>query len=271
MILIMSYMSNSSEVQTIKSLASANHQVPRLLPWWHFTSLKQCNIILPLNPNPLPIIGPTSLELKPYSPYMKRTSTKPSLAQVSKGAPHMLNHTTPFCPLHSKKSRSTYLVVPNLVALSPIHKNRISKSPQVIFFSSLIEPQLLPCMPVCGYKLFVLIVFLLPTLTVFLIRGIFGIHSNIYSGGIFVEMVRVFRPLAIFPEELHCGYLTGFGWLTSLQHRHSPEYLMTFLGIYYSPIPCVFRIPFLVPVFLFLHLAKKKQTILQTKFVTIVI
>ena len=107
MILIMSYMSNSSEVQTIKSLASANHQVPRLLPWWHFTSLKQCNIILPLNPNPLPIIGRTSLELKPYSPYMKRTSTKPSLAQVSKGAPHMLNHTTPSA-LFTQKNRGVH-------------------------------------------------------------------------------------------------------------------------------------------------------------------
>ena len=77
------------------------------------------------------------------------------------------------------------------------------------FYYSSIESQLLPCAPACGYKFHALAVYLHPIFTA-PFQSDAHLESNrtteIFSG----EMVNVFRPLAIFAEELHRGCLTGF-------------------------------------------------------------
>ena len=70
------------------------------------------------------------------------------------------------------------------------------------FSYSSIESQLLPCAPVCGYKFHALAVYLRSTFTdsTFLIGGALGIQSNRCGGVFFVEIVDIFRPLAIFAK-----------------------------------------------------------------------
>ena len=59
------------------------------------------------------------------------------------------------------------------------------------FSYSSIESQLLPCAPVCGSTF---------TDSTFLIGGALGIQSNRCGGVFFVEIVDVFRLLAIFAK-----------------------------------------------------------------------
>ena len=51
-------------------------------PCWHFTSLKQCNIILSLSPNSNKLEwDQLPIELKPHSPCLKKVSTEPPKQQ----------------------------------------------------------------------------------------------------------------------------------------------------------------------------------------------
>ena len=52
---------------------------------------------------------------------------------------------------------------------------------------SLIEPQLLPCTPACGYKFHALAFQLHPTFIAPPIEGVFGVQSNIYVSAIFLK------------------------------------------------------------------------------------
>ena len=75
---------------------------------------------------------------------------------------------------------------------------------------SLIEPQLLPCTPNCGYKFHALPIYQQPTFTTPTIRGAFGIQPNIFDGVFFANIVNLLRPLAIFTEELHRRHFARF-------------------------------------------------------------
>ena len=80
---------------------------------------------------------------------------------------------------------------PVLILLLPV--SGISKSQQEKICFSLIQPQLLPCTPACGYKFHALAVYLHPTLTAHTIRGAFGIQSNIFGGAFsIVNVLRLF-------------------------------------------------------------------------------
>ena len=151
---------------------------------FHFPEARQH--IFPYIPYPLPRIGP--LQLKPYSPYVKKTSIERELplSQSFKGVSNTLNHTTPFHPspkqVRSYTNPAFFQSCFNPFYPSPINKSGISKSPQEKISFSLIEPQLLPCTPAYGYKFYALAVYLHPTLAAHEIRGTFGIQSNICGG-----------------------------------------------------------------------------------------
>ena len=78
------------------------------------------------------------------------------------------------------------------------------------FSYSLIESQLLPCAPACGYKFHAFTVYLNPIFTVTFQLNAHLESSQTSAVELFAEIVDVFRPLAIFTEELHHGCLTGF-------------------------------------------------------------
>ena len=83
------------------------------------------------------------LQLKPYSLYVKKSSTEPPLAQSSKGDSHSLNHTTPFphFPQASPGDIRTWSC--------PVTPSKITTSTNKVSYS-LIEPQQLPCTQACG-------------------------------------------------------------------------------------------------------------------------
>ena len=80
------------------------------------------------------ILSLIPIELKPCSPYVKKTWTEPPLAQLTKGASPTLNHTTLSLPFPRNKSRR----YTNLIFFIPVTPSRIissgvSKSPQIRF------------------------------------------------------------------------------------------------------------------------------------------
>ena len=78
------------------------------------------------------------------------------------------------------------------------------------FSYSLIKSQLLPCAPACSYKFHALAVYLHYIFKApFQSKPILNPVERL-RWSFFVEIVDVFRPLAIFPEEFHRECLTGF-------------------------------------------------------------
>ena len=78
------------------------------------------------------------------------------------------------------------------------------------FSYSLIESQLLTCAPACSYKFHALAVYLHPIFTAPFQSEAHWNPVEYLGWNLFAEIVEVFRPLAIFAEELHRGCLTGF-------------------------------------------------------------
>ena len=115
------------------------------------------------------------IELKPYLPQVKKSSTHPPLSSSSKGTCHTKSqHPSPFPQIS-----------PGGITPSHITRNGTSKPQQIRFLNSLIEPQLLYCTPACSYKFHALAVHPRHTLTTPSIRGTFGVRSKI-CGGVFV-------------------------------------------------------------------------------------
>ena len=77
------------------------------------------------------------------------------------------------------------------------------------FSYSLIESQLLPCVPACSYKFHAFIVYLHPIFTA-LFQSEYLESNRTFAVELFAEIVDFFRPLAIFAEELHPGCVTVF-------------------------------------------------------------
>ena len=151
--------------------------VKRFIPSIKFLERNSVAILLPLS-NVTYFCPLNTTELKPYSPYVKKT--EPPLAQSSKGASHTLSHTTlpPPFPQTSQEGTPTQ---PFSIWLLPV------ESPQVGFLIStrkisysLIELQLLHCTQACDYNFHTLAVLLPhPTLTATSIRRTFRARSNI--------------------------------------------------------------------------------------------
>ena len=78
------------------------------------------------------------------------------------------------------------------------------------FYYILIQFQLLPCAPAWDYKFHALAVYLHPTFVASFQSELHIESSRTSVVELFAEIVDVLRPLAIFGEELHRGYLTGF-------------------------------------------------------------
>ena len=175
-------------------------------PRWHFTSLKQCNILF------VPKFLIHSLEydhlpneLKPHSPHENKTSNKPALAQsskaFSKGAPHTKSHCS-FSPLLSNKSMR-YTTSSFSIWLLPV-KSPQAGLPNHFSTISLYTSMWLPIPCTCSPS---------------------NPHPQIYStssririwnpvGGLqwsfFAETVNVLSPLAVFTEEFRHWCLTKF-------------------------------------------------------------
>ena len=67
---------------------------------------------------------------------------------------------------------------------------------------SFIEPELLPSTPAYGHKVRALAFHPHPTFTEPLVGSAFKIRSEVGGGVFFEETVNVFRPLAVYAEEL---------------------------------------------------------------------
>ena len=85
------------------------------------------------------------------------------------------------------------------------------------------EFQLLPCAPACGYKFHTLAVYLHQRFTAPFQSEAYLESSQRSAVELFAEIVDVFRPLAVFGEELHRGCLTRFSMRLIIARRRSGE------------------------------------------------
>ena len=83
---------------------------------------------------------------------------------------------------------------------------------------SLIEPQLLLCIPACGYEFHAPVAYPHPTFTVPPVRSAFGIRSEVCGGAYWRKQSTVWL-LAVFAEELHRSCLTEFWMWLCLKRR----------------------------------------------------
>ena len=86
----------------------------------------------------------------------------------------------------------------------------ISSSLTKYFPYRLIEFQIFPCAPACGYKFHALAIYLHPIFTAPFQSKVNLESSRTSAVEHFAEIVNIFWPLAIFGEELHRRCLTGF-------------------------------------------------------------
>ena len=107
--------------------------------------------------------------------HLKEDGNFEELAQYSKGAPHTLNHTAP-SPLFSQVSPGDKRPWYFSIWTSQITKSKIS------YFSSLIEPQPLPCIPACDYEFHAPAVHPHPTFTAPPVGSAFGVLSEVCGG-----------------------------------------------------------------------------------------
>ena len=115
---------------------------------------------------PTPQRTKTILTIRKLTTLVTKTSTQAPLAQSPKGAPNTLNHTTWSLYPQSNHHKRDFWIITSKISYSSI------------------EPQPLPCAPVCDYRFLARAVHLYPTFTVwvflvFPIGGAFGIQLNV--------------------------------------------------------------------------------------------
>ena len=139
----------------------------------------------------------------------EKTSAEPPLSLSSKDAPYTLNHTTHSALTQNKSRRYTNSVYFNAVTLSGKTDKRHFEITTSKISLTLMEPQLLLCIPACGYKFYVLSVHPQPTFTN-IQQDAFAIQFSICGRTFFAKIINVFKPLATFAEEFQRDCLAGF-------------------------------------------------------------